>query len=274
MKAISIIGSEVFAIAALPFIYWCVDRKRGMRVGLAVLFSAFVNLWFKFRFMQPRPYDLDPSLGMARETTPGLPSGHSQTSVTFWGSLASLFPQGMGLALAIIIPLAVGITRIYLGVHFPTDVFTGWALGGAILLAIGTAGTRMETLLHGFDVRARVIVAAAVSLGMNFLLPADSSISGVFLGAGVGFGFGSKYARFDANGTLRQKSLRYLLGILGTMILYLGPKLLAQEALHGQERLVRFLRYAIVGGWVSFGAPWLFLRMGLADAEPIPEKLR
>ncbi len=274
MKAISFIGSEMFALVMLPFLYWCVDRRRGMRIGLAVLFSAFTNLWFKYRFMQPRPYDLEPALGLARETTPGLPSGHSQTSITFWGALASLFPRGLGLALAILIPLVVGISRIYLGVHFPTDVFAGWALGAIILVAFGVVGPKFEALLHGFNLRYRLVTAAAVALLMNFLLPGDSSIAGVFLGAGLGFGLGTKHARFDANGTLREKALRYLIGIAGTLALYLVPKLLLGAAGLDHDRLARFLRYAVVGGWVAFGAPWIFLRLRLAAAEPLPDVLR
>jgi hypothetical protein len=51
-------------------------------------------------------------------------------------------------------------------------------------------------------------------------------------------------------------------------IVYALPKLLLAGLEVGGPPLVRFLRYALLGGWVAAGAPWLFLKMGLAQPEP------
>jgi len=267
MQAITFFGSEVFAIAALPLLYWCVDRKKGARIGILVLFSAFVNLWTKLLFMQPRPYDFDPSVGLARESTFGLPSGHGQMSITFWGSMLTVLPRLAGIAALIAVPLLVGLSRLYLGVHFPTDVFAAWGIGGLVLALFYGLGPKLEALLQRWNLRLRLITVAAIALAMNFLMPSDTLLAGAFFGSAVGFALASKNLRFDAGGSLAEKFLRYLLGIAGTLVLYLGPKFLIGDSPASQEALIRFLRYGCVGLWVAYGAPWCFLRLKLVRLE-------
>lgn len=270
MKFISVLGSEYFAIAALPLIYWCVDRKKGARVGIAVIFSSFLNLWLKLLFAQPRPYDFEPGLGLARESTFGLPSGHSQMSVVFWGSVFSLLPRFLGVLLLLGLPLLVGFSRIYLGLHFPTDVFAGWALGVLVLVAFKFVGTRIEALLHTWGLRARLVAVSLAALAMNALMPSETLLSGAFFGSSIGFALASDRLRFDAGGSPGVKLTRYVLGMAGTLLFYLGPKFLLGDAFPAQAGLVRFLRYGIVGFWVALGAPWLFLRLRLVGLEPAP----
>jgi len=267
MKAITFFGSEVFAIAALPLLYWCIDRKKGARIGILVLFSAFANLWIKLLFMQPRPYDFDPAVGLIRENTYGLPSGHGQMSITFWGSMLTVLPRLAGIIAFIVIPLFVGISRLYLGVHFPTDVLAAWGIGGLILALFYIIGPKLEALLHRWSLRLRLIAIAAIALAMNFLMPSDTLLAGAFFGSAVGFALASKNLRFDAGGSFAKKSLRYLLGIAGTLVLYLGPKLVMGDSPASQEALIRFLRYGFVGLWVAYGAPWCFLRLKLVSLE-------
>ena len=51
-------------------------------------------------------------------------------------------------------------------------------------------------------------------------------------------------------------------------IVYALPKLLLASVEAEGLPLLRFLRYALLGAWVAAGAPWLFLKMGLAESEP------
>lgn len=267
MKIITFFGSEAFVLTALPLLYWCVDRRKGARIGIFVLSSAFLNMWLKMLFMQPRPYDFDPSLGLARESTPGLPSGHGQTSITFWGAMLTILPRAAGVIALIVMPLLIGVSRLYLGVHFPTDIFASWAIGGILVAAFYGLGPKIEALFHGWETRFRLIVITAIALIMNFLLPADTMLSGAFWGSAVGFALTSKNLRFDAGGSLQKKALRYLVGIAGTALFYFGPKILIGSALASQEALVRFTRYALVGLWAAYGAPWCFFKLKLVGLE-------
>jgi membrane-associated phospholipid phosphatase len=102
MQVLTQAGSEYFYLLFLPVVFWCVDVRFGIRFGLVFLFSAFTNSWLKVVFSVPRPFVLDPSVGLAHETSFALPSGHAQGSATFWGLLAVRFRAPWGLVLAIV----------------------------------------------------------------------------------------------------------------------------------------------------------------------------
>jgi len=269
MKVITVLGTEWFYLAALPLIYWCVDRRRGIRIGLLFLFSSFLNLWFKDLWTQPRPFEFDPAVGLAHETSYGLPSGHAQGSIVFWGAAAPLFRKPWGLILAIFLPLAIGFSRIYLGVHFPTDVFAGWLIGGVLVTADAIFGDRLSDFLGKQTLRTKAIAIALIALVMNFLDQRDTSIAGIFLGAGLGFLLAEKYAAFEARGGLGSKILRYLIGLAGAAAIYLGLKAVLPGQGSELYALCRFLRYALVGAWIGLGAPWVFLRLHLAEPSPV-----
>jgi hypothetical protein len=265
MKGISFLGSEYFYLIMLPVIFWTVDRRRGARLALVFLASAFVNLWLKDLFGQPRPYEFDAAVGMAMESSHGLPSGHAQGTLVFWGMIAVLFPKPWGLVAAIVVPLLVGFSRIYLGVHFPTDVLAGWGIGLLFLGGDALLGDRLVALLPKLGTRWRLIIVAMLAFGMNVLYRADVTMAGTFLGAGFGFVGTSVGARFSARGNLVKRGARVLVGLAITGAVYILPKLVAPGEGEAFYDLVRFVRYALVGAWVAFGAPWLFLKVKLAD---------
>ncbi|MCX8012778.1 MAG: phosphatase PAP2 family protein [Rectinema sp.] len=272
MMLITYLGSEAFIIAIVPILFWCINRKKGAELGLLVLGSTFINLWLKALFAAPRPFHLDPSLGMAFEATPGMPSGHSQLSLIFWISIAGFLPSAIRIPAVILIPLLVGFSRVYLGVHFPSDVLGGYVAGGIILLLYQLFSGPLEKTIKTWDFRMRIVLVAAVAFVMNLLLPDDTSISGAFLGSAVGFILCAKDFPFSEDDPRRAKVLRYLLGLAGTAAIYFLLKA-ADTALQGatggsQARLARFVRYALLGGWVSLGAPFMFLKLGLAKQEP------
>lgn len=269
MKALTLLGSEYFYLLFLPIMFWCVDERHATRFGLVFITSSFTNSWLKFAFAQPRPYQIDPSVGLSSESSYGLPSGHSQGSSTFWGLLAPRLRRPWGLVLALLLPLAISFSRIYLGVHFPTDVIAGLVLGWGFALAWLILGARVERLVAGWNVRVRIIMIAVLALGMNALNMRDTSMSGVFFGTALGAVVLFDKVHFDASsGSLARKAVRLALGLVGMALLYGGGKLVGTAA-HGQnDALIRFIRYGLVGGWVSLGAPWLFLKLKLATARP------
>lgn len=264
MQVLTQAGSEYFYLLFLPVIFWCVDARFGIRFGLVFLFSAFTNSWLKVVFAVPRPFVLDPSVGLAHETSFAFPSGHAQGSATFWGLLAGRFRAPWGLVLAIVLPLLIGFTRVYLGVHYPTDLFLGWLLGWGIALAWYVFGDRISRIAAKANIRMRIIAAAVLALGMNALYPGDPTLAGAFLGTAIGANFMFGRIAFDAaSGGLRTKAARMGLGLAGLALVYFGGKLVSPGNGSTLYPLIKFARYGLVGAWISLGAPWLFVRLRL-----------
>jgi len=268
MKAITFAGAEYFYLALLTGIYWCLDRRKGARLVVLVLLSTALNLWLKTVFAVPRPFTLDPSVGLAFEPTLSLPSNHAQTSLVFWGGAAILFRGKWSLAIGLIPPLLIGFSRVYLGVHYPTDILAGWAIGGLILVADRLAGDTIERALSSFRPSIRLAAAAALVVGMVAAYREDVSMAGILFGFAAAVIYMPAAAAFSTEGRIPKRSLRYLVGIATVAAIYALPKLALAEIESGGPPLIRFLRYAAVGAWASVGAPWLFMKLSLALPEP------
>ncbi|MDR1144086.1 MAG: phosphatase PAP2 family protein, partial [Spirochaetaceae bacterium] len=104
VKAFTVLGTEVFYVPVLLLLFWCVDERKGARLGFLVVLSTFANGFFKELLKQPRPFALDPSVGLAFEPSYGIPSGHAQLSLCFilplaiWAGRSSLARSGGGKA--------------------------------------------------------------------------------------------------------------------------------------------------------------------------------
>ncbi|MDR3166613.1 MAG: phosphatase PAP2 family protein [Treponema sp.] len=296
MKFLTALGTEYVYILVVLFVFWCVDKKKGFRLGTLVILSAWVNDVLKFFFKQPRPYNLDPAVGLAFESSYGIPSGHAQLSLVFWFLLASWYRgrrKGAVRIAALFFTLVIGFTRLYLGVHFPTDLLAGWLLGGIILAlyfvleapltAIFTVG--FPGMVSG-GTRLRMICVALIALGMNTLHPQDTRLGGLFLGFGLGYNLMLKYLPFSGGPETGGKKnsplvfgLRYFLGLIGAAVFYLGSRILlpGESSLWAESprwgimspyyELGRFLGYGLLGLWATLGAVWVFTQIDQKIAD-------
>ncbi len=275
MKAITSLGSEGAYLLLIPLVYWCVDEKKGLKLGVVFVLSSWLNGTLKDWWRQPRPFELDPKVGKAFESSYGLPSGHAQGSGTFWGMLAPWIRAPWGLILAIVIPLIIGFTRIYLGVHFPTDVFVGWLLAAAVLGAYAVFGNLVEAALEAASLRGRLLAVAVTSVLILVIHPEDPSFAGVLLGMGSGFALMMAKRPFVAalgadgeQAKVLTRALRFVVGMVGAALVYGGLKAIFPKEGAAQYALFRFLRYGLLGLWVSAGAPLLFMVLRLASHTP------
>ena len=272
MRIITSLGSAPAYIVLLPLVYWCYDEKKGLRLGAAVLISAWLNISLKFLFDQPRPFfaEYDPALGMIPERLGGFPSGHAQLAVlalvppAVWYARryrirggGPLPPAAVWTAAALLI-LAVSFSRVYLGVHFPQDIVGGW-LFAALCLAVFFAVER-RPVPRPFKLRLAFVAAA--SLVMNALYPQDSVPGALLLGFAAGYAVLREKIAFTTAGVPpRTAALRLLAGFTGAFALYLALKALFPGSSSAWYAFFRFTRYAVVGLWVTAGAPFLFSRM-------------
>jgi membrane-associated phospholipid phosphatase len=299
MKLFSSLGTEEFFMLALPIIYWSVNANAGLRIGAILLLSGGLNDILKLAFHGPRPYWFSTQVkAFASETSFGVPSGHAQIAVSLWGMAASLLKRPWAWVVAVFVIFMIGLSRLYLAVHFPHDVLAGWVLGALALWAfsrwwdvvaawakkksmgqqIGLAlALSMVMLVAGViafgSLRGWVMPAEwmknAQQAGVD-VLPAPVTLNSTITFAAVLFGMlaGSAWMNsqggYVADGGFWQRVVRILPGLVGLLILYLGLKAIFPRGDEFVPYVLRYLRFALIGLWVSAGAPWLFLKLKLA----------
>ncbi len=144
MILITGLGNLDFATAlttlATLFLFACREWREGLGVAAASLSSWLLYSWLKPVFQRPRP-DL-PHLVPAGGYS--FPSGHATATAALFFTLAMIYCHHTGyrtgralvLAVAALLVLLVGVSRVYLGVHYPSDVLAGWAAGGLVVMVI------------------------------------------------------------------------------------------------------------------------------------------
>ena len=118
-------------IIMTAIMYWCVNKKYGQKLLFALIPNIVINTGIKEFVKAPRPIGTAglESLRVSTATGYSFPSGHTQTATTFWTSLIIIFRQKWMYILGSVMILGVGVSRLYLGVHWPIDVICGWIFG-------------------------------------------------------------------------------------------------------------------------------------------------
>lgn len=134
----TVLGLTVAAVVGFLLLHGAI--RNAVFVLLACGGGWFLNNFLKVLFARERP-DVVPHL---REVmTLSFPSGHALTSAVVFLTLGALLMRVVEdrlakfyvMALAMVATLLVGLTRVYLGVHYPTDVLAGWLIGSSWALA-------------------------------------------------------------------------------------------------------------------------------------------
>ena len=133
LGSFTVLGLVTFSVAG--FLMLTQKRHAAGIVVLSIISGTLVSSVLKWLFARPRP-DLVPHATMVY--TQSFPSGHAMLSAVVYLTLGALLARTQAepkvkvylLLLAMGLTLTVGISRVYLGVHWPTDVLAGWA-GGA-----------------------------------------------------------------------------------------------------------------------------------------------
>ncbi len=261
-QAVTNLGTVYFYIVCLGGIYWALNRTWGLSLGY-VLVSCYLytNDLLKEVVGIPRPSPEQVAV-LATETSPSFPSGHAQGATAVWGYLAARLGRPWAWAMAAVVVFLVGLSRVYLGVHYPQDVVGGFLLG-AVSLALfllaerwlrGRGGPLPPWAFWGLTLALPVVLLALRPEG-----EAPRAL-GLLAGFGVGQWMEARFVRFADAQRWGTRLARFALGLVLTLALYFGLAIVVPSL-----PVLRALRYAILGWAALFLIPWLFVRLRLAE---------
>lgn len=172
----------------------------------------------------------------------------------------------------------------------------GWILGFLTLWAFVQFWERVKARVKRMSFWSQIGLALAISLTMvllgalivtlsrNFVLPAEwisnatrnggaapnpftmddlITAAATFLGLCTGLAWMAPRGGFDASGSLWERAARYLVGLIGVLVIYAGLKAIFPSGDTLSAYIFRYIRYTFLGFWVFGAAPWTFARLNL-----------
>ncbi len=260
------LGSETLFIAIAIVVFWCVGKKQGYYLMTVGFFGTVINQFLKLMFRVPRPWVRDPHFTIvesAREGATGysFPSGHTQNAVSVLGCPAR-FSRNKALRIAcLVLILLTGISRMYLGVHTPTDVGVSLLIGLALVFGIypffehgDEKPLRMYAAMGALTVCALLYVLFVEGHAWPADIDAHNLASGVkngylVLGCGCGMLLSClierKWIRFDVKAPLAAQIAKVVLGLALVLALKAGLKPIC-IAVCGGHAAATALRYFLL----------------------------
>jgi membrane-associated phospholipid phosphatase len=259
MKGLSLLGVEWFYILVLPIVFWGINKKIGLRLAYVFLCSMYLNAWFKDFVHLARPIGVPgiQSNFVSSATGWSMPSAHTQASMTFWVLISQWVKQKWFWFLALVLVFGIGVSRLFLGLHWPMDVLVGWGLGLLFGLFGWWIGQWWSYRRYAFNIR----LTAAVLLPAICLLVNQGNDStryaGLLLGISVGAVLEGRWLGTVMEPSIWKRVCAVIVGMAGLVAL--------QYIIKWPNDWVAFsvLRDTFIGLWGTLGAPYVFEKCGL-----------
>ncbi len=235
---ITFLGDETIFIVIGILFFWCINKKHGYYVLSVGLLGTVVNQFLKLVFRIPRPWVFDPEFTIvesAREAATGFsfPSGHSQSSVGMFGSIALFCKKKWLKAVCIALCVLVPFSRMWLGVHTPLDVIVGSI--SALVLVFGM----YPVFKSGSKKAIRILYFVMVLVAVSFILyvhlgnfPQDMDAEnlahgmknaykmlGCILAMWLAYEMDEKYTHFETKAPILIQTLKLVGGLIPVILI-------------------------------------------------------
>lgn len=263
-------GNEEFYFIILPLVYLCFSKTHGFRLAYIFLFSIYINTVLKLSTAVTRPINVEGvnsiHIGSADTTAhfphDSFPSGHAQGSATLWGYLAYMINRPVFWVISILFISCISLSRLYTGLHWPTDIAAGIMIAIVILLL----GVRIANLVAKLPISWKWGLAIAFPIALSFAYPEADAVkyAGFLLGAGVAYLLEQKYVGFTYPAQWFKRAAAYLIALVSLFGFQIGIKALLPEML-----IADFLRYGFLGIWGFLIYPYILVVIGLYGKDGI-----
>ena len=278
------LGEETVVMAVLCLFYWCVNKKNALRIAFTYFVAGMLTQILKIIFMIERPWVSGvinpPAEAKAGATGYSFPSGHTQGATSLYGNLAYILSRPILKILMVVLFLAVGFSRMYLGVHTPLDVSVSMCLSLLVVIIINYAvdsryvyrfkREQISALMTGIVLI--MFVYGIIRLCTNTIDMANLKDYIKACGAAFGFAGGwyleGKYLNFDEkSGTVLQKVIRLVAGLALMLGLKVGINYILSAVAasflnnYAGKILVWILTYGVVVFFAIYLYPLIFSKL-------------
>ncbi|MBS0628026.1 MAG: phosphatase PAP2 family protein [Verrucomicrobia bacterium] len=211
-----------FFFLLIPAIWFGKGWKSGLKLFAILLLSTFFIGYFKNLFANPRPFHILPNLAVIQVPGYSFPSGGATNSMLLSCLLLTHSKSRFKWPIALSFVFFVSLSRIYLGVHFLTDVLAGWVLGlllwGFFLLAFPP----IERWMKKRSFLILFLLSQAIPIMLIFLQPPIRETCSIAMGITLSLFF----IRPTLTKTIKESLVKGALGAILSFLFYLGTKYL------------------------------------------------
>lgn len=252
MNFISMLGEETVLVGIVGLIYWGLDKRRGEQIGIGMIAATIFNPLIKNIVKRTRPFDAVSEIQNFRDVDGySFPSGHSANSAATYAGTAYNYRDKRRkwlIAVAVVLPLLVALSRTYLGAHYPSDVLCGLLLGIAVVFLTSVLYKLLPNKYWVYG------ILGAIGFAGFFYCTTDDFFTayGLLVGFACGILFEQKITKFENTRVWWRIVLRVtaggviFLGLNELIKLIVGAIYTDYEQNVWFERIFRVLRYAAV----------------------------
>ena len=262
-------GGDLVFLVVGTLLFWLYDKRFGYRFMTLFLFTLGLNDIFKNFIQRPRPFVADNAESIGEETYGyAMPSAHSSNA----GIMALVLNERFGKLKKFITPtlftmmVLVGLSRVYLGQHYLSDVMMGFLLAAVVFYFY----RRYDSLI---EENATIVISSALGLLLLFMiifgvfydtLGIDSTESfrnlyiafGSILGLSLGHKLELKYVKYSEKAPWFIQIAKYVIGLIVALIIQEGFKrvLPYPDTQTMLTVILDSIRYFLLTLWLSLGA--------------------
>jgi undecaprenyl-diphosphatase len=251
---LNLVDTIPFYVLAVSCVWYLYNQKCGLNLLYLLVFTSVANADLKEIFSFPRPNEIDSSVGLVNALGYGLPSGAAQTTIALFGYLALTIQKRWLWIVSICSVLLVGFSRVYLGIHFPTDIIGGWVFGLAMLGAFYWAAPLVDRLVQGQPKISLVYLSLIATLIVSFLCLNDRSLKVIFLGFGASIGY-ILSSPLPLKSFWFQRPLRLIVSAGGMIALWITTVRILPYfgSIEMLSTSVEMVGYGASGWWLAYG---------------------
>jgi len=252
-QGVTMLGEQYFYFLFLVIVFWHIDKKFGYKLGFILISNGIINGAIKDIVKATRPIGVEGVRSLRIETATGnsFPSGHSQGAAAFWFLLMRDFKKRWLYILGPILMISVGLSRIYLGVHWPKDVAAGLVIG---IAWVYIGGKMFDYSIKKNNKHILLLFIVPSLIGLLLFKSSDYlKAAAIAMGFYIGYVIEDKYIQFEEEAAPRIQILKFLIGVVGLLVIMVYFKKLLPKG-----NISDFVRYSSLGIWITAGAPFIF----------------